>query len=156
MLATGMVAGIFLLTTATSGIWFGSLVDRYRKKTIMQASAAVSLTLYAVAFTLYQLTPEQTFTNPASLRLWVLIVLTMLGVITGNIRSIALQTLVTVLIPDDRRDRANGLVGTTTGVSFLVTSVIPGVLVAAGGMFDAFCWDWRCWDSASCTWHWSV
>jgi MFS transporter, DHA3 family, multidrug efflux protein len=137
VLATGMVAGIFLLTTATSGIWFGSLVDRYRKKTIMQASAAVSLTLYAVAFTLYQLTPEQTFTNPASLRLWVFIVLTMLGVITGNIRSIALQTLVTVLIPDDRRDRANGLVGTTTGVSFLVTSVISGVLVAAGGMFYA-------------------
>jgi DHA3 family multidrug efflux protein-like MFS transporter len=32
------------------------------------------------------------------------------------------------------RDRANGLVGTTTGVSFLVTSVISGVLVAAGGM----------------------
>jgi MFS transporter, DHA3 family, multidrug efflux protein len=135
VLATGMVAGIFLLTTAASGIWFGSLVDRYRKKTVMQASALASLALYAVAFMLYQLTPEQTFTNPASLTLWVFIVMTMLGVITGNIRSIALQTLVTVLIPEDRRDRANGLVGTTTGVSFLVTSVISGVLVAAGGMF---------------------
>ena len=55
--------------------------------------------------------------------------------ITGNIRSIALQTLVTVLIPEDRRDKANGLVGTTLGVSFLVTSVISGLLVAAGGMF---------------------
>ena len=30
---------------------------------------------------------------------------------------------------------ANGLVGTTTGVTFLVTSVISGLLVAAGGMF---------------------
>jgi DHA3 family multidrug efflux protein-like MFS transporter len=49
--------------------------------------------------------------------LWIFVVLTMLGVITGNIRSIALQTLVTVLIPQDRRDRANGLVGTTNGVS---------------------------------------
>jgi DHA3 family multidrug efflux protein-like MFS transporter len=135
VLATGMVAGIFLLTTAASGIWFGSLVDRYRKKTVMQASAVASLALYAVAFMLYQLTPEQTFTNSASLTLWVFIVMTMLGVITGNIRSIALQTLVTVLITEDRRDRANGLVGTTTGVSFLVTSVISGVLVAAGGMF---------------------
>jgi DHA3 family multidrug efflux protein-like MFS transporter len=43
--------------------------------------------------------------------------------------------LVTVLIPEDRRDKANGLVGTTLGVSFLVTSVISGLLVAAGGMF---------------------
>ena len=30
--ATGMVAGIFLVATALSGIWFGSLVDHHRKK----------------------------------------------------------------------------------------------------------------------------
>jgi MFS transporter, DHA3 family, multidrug efflux protein len=135
VLATGMVAGIFLVTTALSGIWFGSLVDQHRKKTMMQVSAVVSLAFYAVAFTLYQLTSEQTFTNPASVMLWVFIVLSMLGVIAGNIRSIALMTLVTVLIPEDRRDKANGLVGTTLGVSFLVTSVISGLLVAAGAMF---------------------
>jgi DHA3 family multidrug efflux protein-like MFS transporter len=135
VLATGMVAGIFLVATALCGIWFGSLVDHYRKKAVMQASSLVSLAFYAVAFTLYQLTPEQTFTNPASVMLWVFIVLSMFGVIAGNIRQIALMTLVTVLIPEDRRDRANGLVGSTLGVSFLVTSVISGLLVAAGGMF---------------------
>jgi MFS transporter, DHA3 family, multidrug efflux protein len=135
VLATGMVAGIFLVTTALSGIWFGSLVDHHRKKTTMQVSSLVSLAFYAVAFTLYQLTSEQTFANPASVMLWVFIVLSMFGVIAGNIRSIALMTLVTLLIPEDRRDRANGLVGTTLGVSFLVTSVISGLLVAAGGMF---------------------
>jgi MFS transporter, DHA3 family, multidrug efflux protein len=135
VLATGMVAGIFLVATALSGIWFGSLVDHHRKKTTMQVSALVSLAFYAVAFTLYQLTSEQTFANPASVMLWVFIVLSMFGVIAGNIRSIALMTLVTLLIPEDRRDRANGLVGTTLGVSFLVTSVISGLLVAAGGMF---------------------
>jgi DHA3 family multidrug efflux protein-like MFS transporter len=135
VLATGMVAGIFLVTTAVSGIWFGSLVDRYRKKTVMQISAAVSFGFYAVAFTLYLLTPGPTFTEPASVWLWVFIVVSMCGVITGNIRSIALQTLVTVLIDEDRRAKANGLVGTTLGVSFLVTSVISGLLVAAGGMF---------------------
>jgi MFS transporter, DHA3 family, multidrug efflux protein len=135
VLATGMVAGIFLVSTAVSGIWFGSLVDQHRKKTMMQVSAVVSLAFYAVALTLYQLTSEQAFTNPASVMLWVFIVLAMLGVIAGNIRSIALMTLVTVLIPEDRRDKANGLVGTTLGVSFLVTSVISGLLVAAGSMF---------------------
>jgi MFS transporter, DHA3 family, multidrug efflux protein len=128
VLATGMVAGIFLVTTAVTGIWFGSLVDQHAKKTVMQVSAVVSVAFYAVAFTLYVLTPEATFTNAASVRLWIFIVLAMLGVITGNIRSIALQTLVTVLIPEERRDKANGLVGTTLGVSFLVTSVISGLL----------------------------
>ena len=48
VLATGMVAGIFLVATALSGIWFGSLVDRYRKKTVMQAASIASLIFYAV------------------------------------------------------------------------------------------------------------
>jgi MFS transporter, DHA3 family, multidrug efflux protein len=135
VLATGMVAGIFLVATSLSGIWFGSLVDHYRKKTVMQISAATSLVLFGVSFAVYLVTPAESFRDPASVILWVFVVLAMLGVIAGNIRTIALSTLVTVLIPEERRDRANGLVGTTAGVSFLVTSVISGLLVAAGGMF---------------------
>ena len=84
---------------------------------------------------LYQATPKEVFTDPASIRLWVFIVIAMVGVIAGNIRSIALMTMVTVLFEEDRRDKANGLVGTASGVSFLVTSVISGLLVAAGDMF---------------------
>jgi MFS transporter, DHA3 family, multidrug efflux protein len=135
VLATGMVAGIFLVATSVSGIWFGSLVDHYPKKTVMQLSAAASLLLFAVSFGIYLLTPAASFRDPGSVILWVFVVLAMLGVIAGNVRTIALFTLVTALIPEDRRDKANGLVGTTSGVSFLVTSVISGLLVAAGGMF---------------------
>ncbi len=132
--ATGLVAGIFLIATATTGIWFGSLVDHHHKKSVMQGSAAASWLFYAVALAIYLLTPDERFTTPASPLLWVFVVVSMLGVIAGNPRTIALPTLVTLLIPADVRDKANGLVGTTTGVSFLVTSVISGLLVAAGGM----------------------
>lgn len=132
--ATGMIAGIFLVAIAMTGIWFGSLVDHHHKKQVMQASAAVSFGIYAVALGLYLLTPDASFRDPASPMLWVFVVLVMLGVITGNLSTIALPTLVTLLVPEDRRDKANGLVGTATGVSFLVTSVISGLLVAAGGM----------------------
>src|SRR5918993_3568734 len=135
VLATGMVAGIFLVATALSGIWFGSLVDHNRKKSVMQVSTLVSLALYVGAFVLYQATPKVVFTDPASIRLWIFIVISMVGVIVGNIRSIALMTMVTVLFEPDRRDRANGLVGTAHGGAFLVTSVISGLLVAAGDMF---------------------
>jgi DHA3 family multidrug efflux protein-like MFS transporter len=133
--ATGVVSGVFLVTTALTGIWFGSLVDHHPKKKVMQASAAASLLLYAAAFAVYQATPQESFTDPAGVTLWTLIVLLMLGVIAGNVRTIALPTLVTLLIEASSRDRANGLVGTTTGVTFLTTSVISGVLVAADGMF---------------------
>jgi DHA3 family multidrug efflux protein-like MFS transporter len=132
--ATGMIAGIFLIAIASTGIWFGSLVDHHHKKRVMQASAAVSLVIYSASLVLYLLTPDETFRDPGSLLLWVFIVLVMLGVIAGNLFGIALPTCVTLLIPADVRDRANGLVGTSTGVSFLVTSVISGILVAAGGM----------------------
>ena len=134
VIATGMIAGLFLIATALTGIWFGGLVDHHRKKTMMQISALVSLALYASALALYLLTPEERFRDPTSIVLWVFVVLLMLGVIAGNIRMIAMTTIVTMLIPDGRRDRANGLVGTASGISFLVTSVISGLLVGASGM----------------------
>jgi MFS transporter, DHA3 family, multidrug efflux protein len=136
VLATGMIAGIFLVCTAASGIWFGSLVDHHRKKLVMQGSVVASLACYVAAFTLYLMVPADTFTRASSVLLWVFVVLAMLGVIAGNIRMIAMMTLVTLLIEPDRRDRANGLVGTATGVAFLATSVISGLLVARDGMFS--------------------
>ncbi|WP_229074548.1 MFS transporter [Actinoplanes sp. DH11] len=134
--ATGLIAGIFLVLTAATGIWFGSIVDGRRKKTAMQGSAAASLLLYAAALAVYLVTPADDFRDPASVSLWALVLLLMFGVIAGNIRAIALPTLVTLLIEEEFRDRANGLVGTVTGATFLVTSVISGVLVAFDGMFS--------------------
>jgi MFS transporter, DHA3 family, multidrug efflux protein len=132
--ATGIIAGIYLVATALTGIWFGSLIDHHRKKTMLQLSTAVSLVVYAGSLVLYLSTPEERFRDPTSVSLWVLVLLLMTGVIAGNIRMIAMPTVVTVLIPADRRDRANGLVGTTWGISFLATSVISGLLVGASGM----------------------
>ena len=134
VLATGLIAGIFLVATAATGIWFGSLVDHHRKQVVIQASAVASFVFYALGLGLYLATPETEWRDAASPLLWVFVVVLMLGVISGNLRGIALPTLVTLLVPEPVRDRANGLVGTTSGVSFLVTSVISGLLVAFDGM----------------------
>jgi DHA3 family multidrug efflux protein-like MFS transporter len=48
---------------------------------------------------------------------------------------IAIPTLITVLIPADRRDKANGLFGTATGISFGINSVASGLVLGFGGMF---------------------
>ncbi len=132
--ATGMIAGIFLVATAATGIWFGSLVDHHRKRAVLQGSALASIVLYGLASAVYLLAPAGSFKTAGSMPLWCFVVLLMLGVIAGNPRGIALSTLVTLLVPEDRRDRANGLVGSATGLSMLVTSVISGLLVAFGGM----------------------
>lgn len=132
--ATGMVAGIYLVFTAGLGIWFGSLVDHHHKRNVMMGSSLVSLILYAAALILYESTPEERFTEVASLSLWLFILVAMLGMIAGNVRMITLPTLVTALIPEDGRDKANGLVGMVTGIGFLTTSAISGFLLAWGGM----------------------
>ena len=132
--ATGMIAGVYLVFTAGLGFWLGSLVDHYKKRHAMLGSSVVSLGLYAVGLGVYLLAPEGTFRQVDSVWLWVFVLIVMAGVIAGNIRSIALPTLVTVLIPEDVRDRANGLVGMVTGIGFLTTSVISGFLVAFTGM----------------------
>ncbi|HZY68304.1 MAG TPA: MFS transporter, partial [Devosia sp.] len=133
--ATGMIAGIYLIMTASSGIPFGGIVDHNSKRLVMLGSSLVSFVLYAIAFAVHQAAPGGAMQDVGSVWLWAFILVVMLGVIAGNIRSIALPTLVTLMIPEDRRDRANGLVGMVSGIGFLTTSVISGFLVAWGGMF---------------------
>ena len=132
--ATGMVAGIFLVFTASLGIWLGAIVDHNSKRLAMMGSSLVSFVLYAVALVMVLAEPEGAFTNPYGFYLWAFVLVVMLGVIAGNIRSIALPTIVTIMIPEDERDKANGLVGMVSGIGFLVTSAISGFLVAWGGM----------------------
>ena len=132
--ATGMIAGLYLVLIAGTAIWFGSVVDHNRKKRVMLASSAISFCFYGVALGLMAMTPGERFQDVAGFQVWALIGLTMCGVLAGNLRSISLPTLVTLLVPEDRRDRANGLVGMVSGFGFLTTSVISGLLVAWGGM----------------------
>lgn len=133
--ATGMVAGIYLVFTAGLGFWFGSIVDHNGKKISMLGSSLVSLVFYVAAFAMILVAPAGAFADPYGVYLWIFVLLVMLGVIAGNIRSIALPTLVTILIPAEERDKANGLVGMVTGIGFLITSAISGFLVAWGGMY---------------------
>ncbi len=135
VLATGIISGIYLVLTACTGIWFGSLVDHHKKKSIMLASSIGSLILYSICFAIYLIAPPETFGNITSVIFWTFVTLLLVGVIIGNIRGIALPTVITIIIPEDSRDKANGLAGTAFGISFLVTSVISGLLVGHSGMY---------------------
>lgn len=132
--ATSIISGIYLVLTAALGIWFGSLVDHNKKKKVMILSGVISLIIYVIGLLVYLASPAETWKDPASVTLWIFVPLLLIGVIAGNIRSIAVPTLVTILIPEDDRDKANGLVGTAFGIAFLICSAISGVLVGLGGM----------------------
>ena len=135
VLATGLIAGIFLVATASTGIWFGSLVDHHRKQVVIQASAVASFVFYAPwRWACTSQTPESEWRDAANPHA--------LGVRGGA---------------DARRDRrqpardrvahprhpagAGGRCATVPtawsarrpALSFLVTSVISGLLVALDG-----------------------
>jgi MFS transporter, DHA3 family, multidrug efflux protein len=135
VIATSVMAGIYLITVAFSGFFLGSIVDRYKKKVAMTVSGIASLVLYSLTFIVYITNSPETFTRDSSPQLWLFIVLALAGAIAGNLRGIALSTLVTILIPEADRDRANGMVGTATGVAFLVASIFSGLAIGFIGVY---------------------
>ncbi len=135
VLATSIIAGIYLVTTALSSIWFGSIVDHHKKKSAMILSSFVTLLFFALGFFVYISFPESTFQSISNPIFWSVILLLMFGVTAGNIRNIAVPTTVTILVEEDRRDKANGLSGSMFGISFALTSVASGIALANLGMF---------------------
>lgn len=135
VVSTGTVAGIYLTATVLSGFWFGSIVDHNKKKNAMMGSSIATLALFVIGFVLYLSTPASAFTSITNPVLWIFVLILLCGAIAGNIYNIAIPTLVTILVPKNRHDKANGLFGTAMGVGFALTSVASGIILGFGGMF---------------------
>ena len=134
VISTSMMAGVYLVATALSANWFGSIVDRYKKKHVMLGSSLATLLLFSSGLLLFYLSTDADFAVVTSPRFWFLVLILLFGVIAGSMYSIVIPTLVAFLVPEDRRDRANGLFGTVMGVSFAITSVASGLALAFGGI----------------------
>ncbi len=134
VLATAVIGGGYMLLIAISAMFFGTFVDRHLRKTSMLLSSALSLSAFALAGLVFVVAPDSALRDLSQPFLWAFIALVLGGAIAGNLRSVALSTTVTLLVPEEGRDRANGLVGTANGVAFALTSVFSGLAVGQLGM----------------------
>ncbi|WP_156232861.1 MFS transporter [Corynebacterium occultum] len=130
----GVLNALYMGLIAVGSIFFGSIVDHNFKKHVMMFAAVATLGCYLLSAVVWVL-----FVDPASIgfddaALWAFALLVLLGSVVEHMRNIALSTIVTLLVPEGERDRANGLVGTVHGASFLVTSVIAGSAIGWLGM----------------------
>lgn len=138
VVATGVIGGSFAISAAVCGPLFGTFVDRHRKHTAMVAATALSAVCFAVATLIFVAVDAADLLRLRSPWFWALALITLLGSVSSQMRGIAMSTCVTLLVPEDRRDRANGLVGTVTGLSFAVTSVFSGLVIGWLGMGWAY------------------
>ncbi|WP_109471623.1 MFS transporter [Ornithinimicrobium cavernae] len=134
VLATGVIGGAYMLFVSASSIMFGSVVDHHRKIVVMRASSVSTLVLFVLAGLFYARVPGADMTDLSQPWFWVFAVLILIGAIVEHMRNIALSTCVTILVPEGERDRANGLVGTAQGITFLATSVLSGLSIGFLGM----------------------
>lgn len=134
VLVTAILGGAYLLGFAVFGVPFGSWIDRTRKRTVMLVAQGVTLVFFLLAALLYFLTPRSVLLTLGSGPFVVFVLVLLAGGIMESARGIALSTVVTLLIPDERRDRANGLVGMVNGLSFMVTAVVAGLAIGQLGM----------------------
>ena len=134
VMATAIVGGAYMFMVALCSLAFGVIVDRNKKKWVMVLSSTITLIAYVLAGIGFLLQPSENIATISHWAFWVFVLLVLAGSVVENMRNIALSTTVTLLVPKDTRDKANGMVGTVQGVAFMVTSVFSGLSIGLLGM----------------------
>jgi DHA3 family multidrug efflux protein-like MFS transporter len=134
VVATAVIGGAYMLFVSISSLFFGTLVDQHRKKTVMVWSGVFTLLCYGLAGGLFLLFTEPGVANLGAPGFWLFASIILLGSVVENMRNIALSTTVTLLVPKDKHANANGLVGSVQGIGFLVTSVFSGLAIGFLGI----------------------
>ncbi len=135
VLATSLSGGAFMAAMAVSSFWFGSVVDHHRKKWVMMISTLGTLMFFSAALLVYVLVPADKLTVLTDPFLWIFAALVLCGMLVNNLRSIALPTTVTLLVPEGERDRANGMTGMVMGLASMGAGLTSGFALAYAGMF---------------------
>ena len=134
VISTSTMGGLYLVMMAASGIWFGAIVDRHKKKHVMLGSSLASVLAFGAGLVFLYVVPADAFSSVASPWLWILVTILLTGTIAGTVYNIAVPTLVGLTVPEEQRDRANGMFGTVIGTGFAINSVASGVALAYLGM----------------------
>lgn len=134
VLATGIIGGLYMLLVALCSIWFGTVVDSHKKRSVMLFASAFTSGAFLLAGLVYIVAPNEMMLELAQLWFWLFAGIILIGAVVENMRNIALSTTVTLLVEKDKRANANGLVGTVQGVGFIITSVFSGLSIGLLGM----------------------
>lgn len=134
VLATSILGGTYMILMAITGIFFGTLVDRHKKKRIMQVASSITAVMFLLAGFIYLEVDKSQLLTIGGPWFWLFAVVILIGCVVENIRNIALGTCVTIMVPEKKRANANGMVGMVSGLGFMMTSIFSGLAIGYLGM----------------------
>jgi MFS family permease len=107
------------------GPFAGTVVDRSDRRLIMMVADTVA-GLSSVALAVLWLT--------GNLQLWHILAVAILGATSESFQQPAYLASVTLLVPKDQLNRANGLMNVNQGLGLVLTPVLAGVLMGTVGL----------------------
>ena len=135
VMATAIIGGGYMLFTAVFGTFFGTLVDRHRKKQVMVISSTITLVAYAASAGLWLLLGEDRLADWGSAWFWLF---TARDPGRRRRREPAQHRALDDRDPARPRGRTatrpTAWSGTVQGISFMITSVFSGLSVGLLGM----------------------
>ena len=134
VLMNAIIGGSYMALLSITSIFFGGVVDRFKKKQVMLASSIITTGAFVLAGGLFVMLPKERIIDLGGLWFWLIGGLILGGAVVENMRNIALSTTVTLMVPDSERGRANGLVGAAQGLAFMATSIFAGLAIGLLGM----------------------
>lgn len=134
VLATGFIGGAYMLLIALCSMWFGTIVDNHKKRSVMLFASGFTMVAFLVAGIFYVLVPNEALLTLTQPWFWLFASIILIGAVVENMRNISLSTVVTLLVEKEKRANANGLVGMVQGIGFMITGALSGISIGFLGM----------------------
>ncbi|GGF40273.1 chloramphenicol efflux pump [Microbacterium sorbitolivorans] len=134
VLSTALIGAALMIFVALSSMFFGTLVDRFRKKPVMAWGTGIALAVFVADALFFFAMGAEAIADLSRPWFWIFAIVMLAGAVVEQLRGIAMSTAVTLLVPEERRAKANGAVGAVDGVSMLVTSALSGLAIGYLGM----------------------
>jgi len=134
VLVLSVLSGTYMLLVTLSSMFFGTIVDKHKKKRVMAGASIVTMALLLLASTIFLLSDTAHIADISSPAFWLFSLPLLCSALTGNLRGIALSTTVSILVPKQDYARANGLIGTIQGFGMIANTVFSGLIIGYLGM----------------------
>ncbi len=134
VLILSILSGTFMTLVTLSGMFFGTIVDKHRKKKVMGVSSVVAIALLLLAASVFLIFDRQDIADMSSPAFWIFSFSILMSALVSNLRSIALSTTVSILVEKENYAKANGMVGMVQGFGMIANTVFSGLVIGQLGL----------------------